>query len=159
MDERSGQSMTMLRALISARNRGATADAAHVALGMSVAAVASELDDEFLDAYARECSDFFQVWLAQMSPFERMAAAQWVGGEYLQSMVHLEDARGSAARLTLAAMEAATAQLAHEIEDFWPFTDGPDTEVPVAVADQLKDLASRVREVHAGIVAASTQIA
>lgn len=150
--------MAQLRGLIAAGDPRSIAEAACVATAMSVSAVASELDYEFLDAYARESSAFFQAWLPQMSPFEQMAAAQWIGGEYLQSMVHLEDARGSAARLTLAAMEAATAQLAHELEDFWPFTDGPDTEVPVAVADQLKDLASTVREVHAGIVAAATQI-
>lgn len=147
-----------LRALIAQNDPLALRDAVDAALTMSVPAVQAQLDEDFLADHAEQATEFFTLWLPQMSPFERMAAVRWVGAQYVLSMAHLEGARDVAARLTLDALSAAFEALAEELESFWVFADGSDTDVPVEFGERLKDLAPGVRAVHTEVAARADRL-
>lgn len=142
---------TDLRALVTQGDPLSLRDAVDTALMMSVPAVEALLDEDFLADHAEQAGEFFSLWLPQMPPFERMAAARWVGSQSVLSMSHLEGARGAAARLTVEALSEASGALAEALENFWVLADGPDTEVPAEVGERLKELAAVVRDVRGQI--------
>lgn len=139
----------VLRNLVAQDDAAAALDAVDLALTMSISQVREQLDYDFLDEHADEASQFFGRWLPCLHGYERMAAADWVGTQYVLSMVHLDHAYGSGARTTVEALADVTAATADSLEAFRIFTQGPDAQVAESVADRLDRLAGAVRSVQA----------
>lgn len=137
-----------LRELVAQGDAAALSDAVDLAMTMSVAQVREQLDYDFLDEHAAEAGSFFDRWLSRLHGFERMAAAEWVGTQYVLSMVHLDQAYGSGARIVVGALAEVTAATADSLEAFRIFTQGPDAQVAEPVADRFDRLARVVRSVH-----------
>lgn len=137
-----------LRELIAKGDRASTLDAVDLAVTMSVGSVREQLDYDFLDGHADEASRFFAGWLARLQGFERMAAADWAGVQYVLSIVHLDHAYGVGARIVMEALVEATRATAESLEAFRAFTQGPDAEVAELVAGRLDGLAAVLRTVH-----------
>ena len=125
---------------------------------MSIRQIRDELDDDFLDAHADEATHFFGSWLPNLQGFERMAAADWVGTQYVLSMVHVDHAYGMGARIAVEGLAEVTRATAEALEAFRVFTDGPDAEVPESVADRFDRLAATVRTVHDEVEAVLTSL-
>lgn len=120
---------------------GRIEDAVALALEHPVRWVMGQFSYDDLDAEAEVVSEFLQRWLAALSPFERLEAADWAAGQYVTAMVHLEHAYGIAARLLLDAQRGAASALADSMRDFWPLTDGPDAKASPEVAERLSSQA------------------
>jgi hypothetical protein len=123
-------------------------DAVELAATMSVSQVREQLDHDFLDAHADEATRFFDSWLSRLQGFERMAAADWVGTQYVLSMVHIDHSYDVGARIAVEGLVEATRATAQSLEAFRVFTEGPDAELAAALADRFDVLAATVRTVQ-----------
>lgn len=120
-------------------------DAVQLALQHRVGWVESQLDYDDLDDEAEAVELFFARWLPELPALERLAAADWVAGQYVLGLVHLEHARGTAARLLLEAQRSAAESLAASMDAFAALTDGPDAELDEAVSERLSGYAQQLR--------------
>jgi hypothetical protein len=77
-----------------------------------------------------------------------MAAAEWVGTQYVLSMVHVDHSYGVGARIAVEALAEVTRATAESLEAFRVFTQGPDAELAESMADRFDRLAATVRTVH-----------
>ena len=117
-----------------------------LALEHPVRWVRDQLSYDEVDGAAEQVSDFVQRWLPELTPLERLEAADWAAGQYMLAMVHLDHAYGIGARLLLEAQQAAAAALAASFRDFWALTDGPDAETSPEVAVRLRRYADQLDE-------------
>jgi hypothetical protein len=118
--------------------------AVEVALEHRTNWVEDQLDYDTLSDNAEHAAEFFHRWLSALPPLERLQAAGWATSQFLLPMVHLDHSYGTGAALSIEAIAAARTELASAMRDFWAFTDGPDAETPVAVAQQLTSYADQL---------------
>jgi hypothetical protein len=148
---------TALRGLVARGDSASVLDACTLASTMPVTAVRQQLHYDFLAENAEAASRFFGAWLPRLPAYERMAAADWVGSQYVLSMAHLDHAYGTGARVVAEALAAVTAETAQSLEQFRVFTQGPgaspDAEVEEAVGERFSRLAGTLQAVHAELVA------
>lgn len=119
-------------------------DAIEVALEHRVDWVQGQFSYEDMSDAAEAFEEFFARWLPRLPPLERLQAADWVAGQYILPMVHLDHSRGTAAHLLLAAQSAAARVMAHSFLAFASLTDGPDAEVSEVVSDRLNGYAEQL---------------
>ena len=124
------------------------AAAVDLALGMSITRVREQLDYDFLDQHAAQATGFFAAWLRRLDGFERMAAAAWAGAQHVLSLVHLDGAHATGARIVMAGLAEATRATAASLEDFRLFTRGPDAHVCELAADRFDAFAQAIRTIH-----------
>ncbi len=131
-----------LTALVTA---GRLDEAVELALEHRVDWVQGQFSYEDMSEAAEAVEKFFARWLPRLPPFERLQAADWVAGQYILPMVHLDHSRGTAAHLLLGAQSAAAREMAQSLLAFASLTDGPDAEVDEAVSDRLGGYAEQLK--------------
>jgi hypothetical protein len=123
---------------------GRVDEALLLALDHRTAWVQAQLDRDEMDDDAELVSEFLQRWLAALPPLERLQAADWAVSEYVLSLVHLEHAYQTGARLYLEAQRAAAAALATSMRQVEGFTDGPDAGLHPSVPQRLYGYAEQL---------------
>lgn len=106
--------------------------------------IEQQLDYETLEQLEDKATNFFERWLPALPPLERLQAAAWVGGHYVLSLVHLEDARRKGALFVLSAQEAAVAAVADTMRSIGTFADGPDAMLHPSVEQRLEGYAEQL---------------
>lgn len=137
-----------LSALVAQDDSASMLDAVNLARTMSLRQIRMELDYDFLQSHSDEAAHFFSNWLPHLDSFEGMAVANWIGMQYVLSMVHVDHSYYLGARLIMKALGEVTHATAESLEGFRIFTEGPDAEVADLVADRFDRLAATMRAVH-----------
>ncbi len=106
--------------------------------------VNSQLEHDDLDDRAEVVSEFIQRWLPDLSPLERLHAADWAVSYYGLSLVRLEHAARTGARLYLEAQAAAAAALASSMRHVEGFSEGPDAALHPSVPQRLYGYADQL---------------
>ena len=119
-------------------------DAVHLALQHRTCWVEEELEYDVLDRLEERASVFLQRWVSALPPLERLQAADWASSHYVLSLVHLEHARGTGARMLLDAQAAGVSVLARTMRQVGMFADGPDAELDPSVEQRLGQYAEQL---------------
>ena len=119
-------------------------EAVRLALQHRTAWVEEQLSYETLEQLEEQASTFLERWLRALPPFERLQAAEWAASNYVLSLVHLEHAHATGAKLLLSAQAAAAAALASTLRQVGMFADGPDAELDPSVEQRLQGYADQL---------------
>lgn len=119
-------------------------DALQLALQHRTVWVEEQLEYDVLDRLEERASVFLQRWVTALPPLEGLQAADWASSHYVLSLVHLEHARGTGARMLLGAQDEAVSVLARTMRQVGMFADGPDAELDPSVEQRLEAYAEQV---------------
>jgi hypothetical protein len=123
---------------------GRSDEAVLLALEHRTAWIQQQLDYQTLNELGEQGSIFLQRWLAELPPLERLQAANWAVSHYGLSLVHLDDASETGARLYLEAQAAAAAALASSMRHVEGFSEGPDASLHPSVPQRLYGYADQL---------------